>query len=85
MTGWRPALMPDHDVFFPIYSGTHNNRWDSCSNCHVVKGNYRIFECINCHEHKQLEMDSKHQGIPGYAYSSQACFDCHPTGQVEDD
>jgi hypothetical protein len=29
-------------------------------------------------------MDSKHQGIPGYAYNSQACYQCHPTGDAGD-
>jgi hypothetical protein len=84
MTGWTPAIMPDHDAFFPIYSGSHNRRWDSCSNCHVVPNNYKVFECITCHEHNQPEMDSKHQGIPGYAYNSPACYQCHPTGEAGD-
>jgi hypothetical protein len=84
MTGWTPAAMPDHDPFFPIYSGTHNRRWDSCSNCHVVPGNYRAFECITCHAHNQPDMDSHHQGIPGYVYSSPACYQCHPTGEAGD-
>ena len=26
-------------------------------------------------------MDSAHQGIPGYAYTSTQCYACHPTGQ----
>lgn len=84
MTAWRPAIMGDHDAFFPIYSGTHNRKWDSCSNCHVVSGNYQLFECITCHEHRQVEMDGKHLGIPGYAYNSPACYQCHPTGEAGD-
>ena len=84
MTGWTPSFIPDHDIYFPIYSGTHNRKWDMCSDCHVVPGNFKVFECINCHEHRRTEMDSKHQGIPGYAYNSPACYQCHPTGKVED-
>jgi hypothetical protein len=84
MTGWTPAIMPDHDQFFPIYSGTHDNRWNTCSDCHVVPGNYRVFECITCHEHNQPDTDSRHQGIPDYAYSSPACYQCHPTGEAGD-
>ena len=84
MTGWTPAIMPDHDPFFPIYSGRHNRKWDRCSDCHVVPGNFRMFECILCHEHTQPETDSKHQGITGYVYSSPACYDCHPTGEAGD-
>ena len=26
-------------------------------------------------------MDGAHQGIPGYAYTSAQCYDCHPTGE----
>jgi hypothetical protein len=84
MTGWRPSIMADHDMFFPIYSGTHNRQWDACSDCHVVPGNYQAFECITCHEHGQAVTDSPHQGIPSYAYTSQACYDCHPTGRAGD-
>jgi hypothetical protein len=84
MTRWTPAIMPDHDVFFPIYSGKHNRKWDTCTDCHVVPGNYKVFECTLCHEHLQPEMDSKHQGIPGYIFSSPACYQCHPTGEAGD-
>ena len=84
MTGWTPSFMPDHDMFFPIFSGTHNRKWDTCSICHVTPGNFKVFECITCHEHNRTEMDSKHQGIPGYAYNSPACYQCHPTGEAGD-
>lgn len=83
MTGWTPAIMPDHDMFFPIYSGSHDGTWNTCSECHVDPGNYRVFECILCHEHNQPDTDSKHQGIPDYSYSSPACYQCHPTGDAE--
>jgi len=85
MTGWTPAIMPDHDPIFPIFSGRHNRKWDTCSECHVAPGNFKAFECIFCHKHDQPETDSKHQGITGYVYSSPACYDCHPTGEAEDD
>jgi hypothetical protein len=26
-------------------------------------------------------MDNKHQNVSGYAYNSQACYSCHPTGE----
>jgi hypothetical protein len=84
MTGWSPALFPDHDAWFPIFSGTHNNTWNNCSECHVVPGNFRVFECIQCHEHNQTDMNAEHQGISGYAYNSPACYSCHPTGEAGD-
>ena len=29
-------------------------------------------------------MDSHHQGIPGYVYSSPDCYACHPRGEAGD-
>ncbi|MCH9650193.1 MAG: hypothetical protein K0U98_18290 [Deltaproteobacteria bacterium] len=72
----------DHDDFFPIYSGNHRRgrAWTTCEQCHVSPGNYRHFECIECHEHNRSRMDNEHRGIGGYRYESQACFSCHPDG-----
>jgi hypothetical protein len=84
MTGWSPALMPDHDAWFPIFSGRHKNTWDTCSICHVDPNNFRTFECITCHEHNRTDMDAEHRGIPGYAYVSVQCYACHPTGEAGD-
>lgn len=79
---WRPANF-DHDGrYFPIYSGKHRGAWSNCSDCHVNPGNYRVFECIRCHEHSnKSEMDDKHKDEAGYAYQSAACYRCHPTGR----
>ncbi len=78
--GWRPASF-DHDgSFFPINSGRHRGVWSSCSDCHTNPGNYRVFECVNCHAHAKSEMDGKHRGVGGYSYSSPACYRCHPRG-----
>ena len=77
---WTPATF-DHDgPYFPIYSGKHNNKWTKCSDCHTNPTNYTLFSCIDCHEHRKTEMDSKHQGISGYIYASNECFSCHPQG-----
>ena len=35
-------------------------------------------------EHNQPDMDEEHEGINGYLYDSQACFDCHPTGSADE-
>ncbi|MCB9014462.1 MAG: hypothetical protein H6541_01620 [Lentimicrobiaceae bacterium] len=73
-----------HDAqFFPIYTGTHNGVWSSCSDCHTNPSNYGEFECINCHEHNRGSMDSNHGGVSGYSYNSIACYGCHPTGSGE--
>jgi len=75
---WVPSTF-DHDgLYFPIYSGAHNGKWDQCSDCHTNPGNYAIFTCLTCHE--QGETNSEHEGITGYQYNSEACLACHPDG-----
>jgi nitrate/TMAO reductase-like tetraheme cytochrome c subunit len=76
-TAWLPSTF-DHDAqYFRIYSGAHQGKWSSCAECHPSVGNYAEFTCISCHEHNQPDMDDEHQGVPGYVYSSPACYDCH--------
>jgi hypothetical protein len=80
---WQPGYLADHDgLFFPIYSGRHRGEWDDCSNCHTDPGDYAMFECILCHEHERTAMDGAHLGIPGYEYTSAACYACHPRGEA---
>jgi hypothetical protein len=78
MNAWKPATF-DHDgQYFRIYSGKHRGKWQSCATCHVNPANYRVFECILCHEHSQQKMDDKHRNKRDYQYNSQACYNCHP-------
>jgi hypothetical protein len=79
---WTPATW-DHDgMYFPIYSGRHAGEWNQCVDCHTVPGNYSLFSCIDCHEHNdQAQVDDDHEDVPGYTYTSSACFSCHPTGE----
>ncbi len=80
--GWKPASYTSHDAqYFPIYSGKHQGTWSSCSVCHTNPANFAQFTCIDCHEHNKSSMDGKHGDVGGYVYSSQACYQCHPTGQ----
>jgi hypothetical protein len=58
-TAWEPANW-DHDILFPIYSGSHRQEWNSCTDCHEVSSDYSLFECINCHEHGRTEADNDH-------------------------
>jgi len=79
-SAWQPATF-DHDgLYFPIYSGKHNEQWSDCIDCHNVPSNYSVFTCIDCHEHNQQEMDDKHSGVSGYIYASPECLACHPDG-----
>jgi hypothetical protein len=80
LMAWTPAAMSDHDALFPIFSGVHQSRWSNCAECHTSPGNYRVFDCLSCHEHTPENTDSHHAGMPGYAYSSNECLACHPTG-----
>lgn len=83
-TRWDDADW-DHDAqFFPIYSGEHRRAWDTCADCHVAAGNYRVFECIFCHAHQRGEMDREHREVSRYRYESRACLDCHPDGRADD-
>ena len=82
-TAWTPATF-DHDgQYFPIYTGKHAGEWDVCADCHTVPSDFSVFTCIDCHEHRQSEMDPEHEGVQGYVYESNACYECHPTGEKE--
>ncbi len=85
MSAWQPANW-DHDgQYFPIYSGKHQNEWNTCADCHVNANDYTHFECITCHEHSnQADLNDKHKEVTDYAYESNACYNCHPTGRAED-
>lgn len=75
----------DHDgPYFPIYSGKHAGEWSSCATCHTVPQDYAQFSCLNCHEHRQSEMDDKHSDETGYVYQSAACLSCHPDGREDE-
>jgi hypothetical protein len=79
-TAWTPSSW-DHDAqYFPIYSGAHNGAWSVCADCHTNPSSFKDFECINCHEHKQTDMDAKHSQVQFYDYVSTACYNCHPRG-----
>ncbi|UCF18914.1 MAG: Ig-like domain-containing protein [Gemmatimonadota bacterium] len=79
---WADATF-DHDAqYFPIFSGTHRNRWDSCATCHTDPNDYRVFTCFNCHFHNQTNMDNRHSEVAGYVYESSQCYACHPDGEA---
>ena len=79
--GWKSAEFKQHDaLFFPIFSGKHNNEWGKCTDCHTNASNYAEFACTNCHEHNQSSMDSEHKSVSGYSYKNNMCYACHPLG-----
>jgi hypothetical protein len=82
--GWKPASFKQHDASFPIFSGTHNGTWNSCTECHPNASNYSSFTCLSCHEHNKSDMDNAHREEGGYSYDSAACLHCHPDGSSHD-
>ncbi|AFK05674.1 hypothetical protein Emtol_0159 (plasmid) [Emticicia oligotrophica DSM 17448] len=74
---WKPANW-NHDAMFPIYSGKHRGKWNSCTDCHTNSANYAVFSCFKCHS--KTETDKEHKGKSGYIYESNACYSCHPRG-----
>jgi hypothetical protein len=63
---------------FPINSGPHSPL--DCTDCHTVPNNFVMFSCIDCHDHRQSEMDDRHSDVNGYVWTTSACISCHPTG-----
>ena len=75
----------NHEAIFPLESGRHAGRWDSCSTCHTNPGNYSEFTCFGCHPHSDREKtDGDHRDEGGYSYDSLRCYACHPRGEAED-
>lgn len=73
-----------HDeLFFPIFSGTHQGVWDTCADCHPGGGQLQTFTCLPCHP--RGEMNDEHDDVRGYRYESAACLSCHPTGREDGD
>ena len=64
---------------FPIRSGAHNGM--ACASCHTTPTNFTAFSCIDCHEHRQSSMDSKHREVRNYTWASPECYRCHPNGR----
>ena len=76
---WVPSTF-DHDgMYFPIYSGKHEDEWNSCSECHANPNDYSEFTCLTCHLPGETNED--HDEVPEYQYESNACYACHPTGE----
>jgi hypothetical protein len=76
---WVPSTWDHDDLYFPIYSGKHEDEWNQCNDCHTNPNNYSVFTCITCHQ--QNETDEDHDEVGGYQYNSSACLACHPDGE----
>ncbi len=80
---WGGASFAQHDaVAFPINSGAHRGTWQTCDVCHTAPNDFKVFTCLQCHEHSKARMDDKHSGESGYVYDSQECYSCHRSGRA---
>ena len=71
-----------HDaLFFPIYSGTHANRWTVCGDCHTDPTTRQSFSCMTGSCHPASQTNSNHSGVNGYQYVAAQCYACHPQGR----
>ena len=72
----------DHDqMYFPIYSGNHQNTWTTCQTCHLEPETFTSFSCLGaCHEHTEARMNNEHDEVRDYVYEFNACLSCHPDG-----
>jgi hypothetical protein len=77
--GWMPATFDHDEMYFPIYTGKHDDVWSSCTDCHMNPNNYAVFDCLSCHP--AGDTNDEHDGVSGYVYESNACFACHPDGE----
>jgi len=79
VNAWQPSTFDHDSQYFPIYSGSHRGRWNSCNDCHLG-GNVSSFTCTTgCHG--KSETDGHHGGVRDYAYEDGACLSCHPRGR----
>jgi len=80
-TAWQPSTFAHDANYFPIYSGHHAGRWGACSDCHTDPRDFGKFYCLGCHG---PDTSTRHSGVSGYRYDSQACYSCHPRGVAGD-
>jgi hypothetical protein len=75
ITAWRPSTFQHR---FPV-SGPHGGI--GCFECHTNPASRAAFSCIDCHEHRQSEMNDRHRGVAGYVWATANCYQCHPQGR----
>ncbi|MBK8969125.1 MAG: cytochrome c3 family protein [Lewinellaceae bacterium] len=40
---WEPSTFDHDNMYFPIYSGKHDEEWNTCADCHTTPGNFLAF------------------------------------------
>ncbi len=77
-TMWNGAVF---NHAFPIDDGDHDGF--ACTQCHLNIGS-NDFSCTHCHDHRESEMDDKHEDENGYVWLTSACYSCHQNGEADD-
>ena len=75
-TAWTSATF--NHTWFPI---PHNG--SVCGDCHQVSTDYPQFTCVNCYTttaHQQTWTGNTNQGVKGYTYGAETCYNCHKNG-----
>ncbi len=78
---WQPADFNHDGDYFPIFSGKHDEEWNTCQDCHQQPDDFMVFTCLTCHTLQETNED--HDEVPGYIYESNACYSCHPNGEKD--
>jgi hypothetical protein len=92
---WTGANMTTHDTLtpgpFPIYTGTHAGKWQSCTTCHPSSGDYTpdaTLTCMtgSCHPASNIDGVGAHisyansKGGLAILHLGSSCIMCHPRG-----
>ena len=78
----KAGTFAQHDVVFPINSGTHQGLWGTnCATCHTNPTDHSTWTCTSSGCHVQAPTDATHSRITGYSYASGPCLSCHPDGR----
>jgi len=83
------GVTPSNHTFFPITAGAMHELGKTvkegpitCDSCHPpAASSFRDISCLACHKHAESVTDRLHTSVATYAYQSQNCYSCHPTGE----
>jgi hypothetical protein len=72
-SGWKPAMLPDHGMFFPL-EGKHTTVM--CASCHTsgYAPGQTPKDCVGCHR-----KDYDASPYPGHSSFPTTCENCHMT------
>jgi hypothetical protein len=76
-TSWHSTNW-HHEQFPQAHAGSR------CNQCHTTTQVFTSFSCISGGCHPQGATDNRHDNVNDYQYNSNACYDCHPNGQADD-